>query len=494
MATHSKKSRSTDSRQYRMSELVETAGVSRDMIKYYLRAGLLPQPRKPRPNLSLYNENHLRLIRLILRAQQQTSLSLPEIATAFRTAQYDPTTIEIELLSDKYHAGRRDFIIPFEAETRSNVNLSVPQKFLEELHHHGLLDTTDHLDESQKEIAGLLWAARNEGVPINFFKSARENLQTLADLEVKALIAIQRPQLQFAEVVTAVTGTDRVINRWMISEKTRLARHMFQRVIANSEKALSTVHDTIYLPSKVFRQRFRIDEELASLGQAIDKHPRNRQALHDACRASLLLADFEGAQSFADAALALNSDDALAIACKCLAYAMDKNLEQALLYVKSLETTKNRHTLAIEARLLTLLMQAAKLGGVSDTTELMKQAADLFGEPLTEPAKDNFDHLEACLLRARANTLFPDAINAGPQTISELESMLEKLEVNTHKALGLPIEGIRLAYQVYASFYLGQLHEAVDDTEQAEKYFEKVIQLDPSSNFGEMAYLKLGQK
>lgn len=475
-----------------MSELVEASGVSRDMIKYYLRAGLLPQPRKPRPNLSLYTDNHLRLIQLILSAQQQTSLSLPEIATAFQTADYDPTTIEIELLSDKYHAGRHDFIIPFEAETRSNVSMSVPQAFLEELHRSGLLDNTGHLDDSQKEIAALLWAASNDGVPIAFFQSAREKLQSLADIEVKALIAIQRPELHFAEVVAAVTGTDRVINRWMISEKTRLARHLFQQVIENSEKALCTVHDSIYLPSKVFRKRFRIDEELTSLRQAIDKHPGDRKALHNACRACLLLADFEGAQSFADAALLLERDDDLATACKCLAYAMDNNLEQALLYANRVEATQSRHTIAMEARLLTLLMQAAKLGGVSDTTDLMKQAADLFREPLSIQAGGEFDHLEACLLRGRANTIFPDAINAGPQTINELETMLETLEANPYEALGLPTEGTRLVYQVYASFYLGQLHERVDDTEQATKYFEKVIKLDPSSNFGEMAYLKLG--
>ena len=113
-----------------MSELVEAAGVSRDMIKYYLRARLLPQPRKPRRNLSLYTEEHLLLIRLILRIQQQTSLSLPEISKAFRAANYDPTTIEIELLSDKYNAGRRDLIIPFEAETGTGVSLSFPQEFI----------------------------------------------------------------------------------------------------------------------------------------------------------------------------------------------------------------------------------------------------------------------------------------------------------------------------------------------------------------------------
>jgi DNA-binding transcriptional MerR regulator len=492
MAKHLKKSRSNDSQQYRMSELVETSGASRDMIKYYLRAGLLPQPSKPRPNLSLYTENHLQLIRLILRAQQQTSLSLPEIAAAFRTADYDPTTIEIELLSDKYHTGRRDFIIPFQAETRSNVSLSVPQEFLEELRRHDLLDNTDPLDESQKEIAGLLWAARSEGVPIVFFQSVREKLQAVADLEVKALIAIQRPQLHFDEVVAAVTGTDRVINRWIISEKTRLARHLFQRVIENSENALATVHDTIYLPSKVFRKRFRIDEELTSLKREIDTHPEDCKALISACRTCLLLADFDSAQDFANAALALDPDNDLAIACKCLAYAMDNNLDQALLHTRVLEAADCRHTIAMEARLLTLLMRAAKLGGVSDTTELLKQAADLFLEPMVVPAKDEFDRLEACLLQARANTIFPDAINAGAEAISDLETMLHTLETRAYGELGLPVESARLVYQVYASFYLGQLHEAAGNTAQASQYFEKVIQLDPSSNFGEMAYLKLG--
>jgi len=492
MARHPKKARRTEQREYRMSELVETSGVSRDMIKYYLRAGLLPQPRKPRPNLSLYTDNYLLLIRLILRVQQQTTMSLPDIATAFRAADYDPTTIEIELLSDKYHAGRRDFIIPFEAEIKSSVSLSVPPAFIDELAEHGLLDTTAPLDESQTEIAGLLWAARSDGVPINFFQAAREKLHALADLEVKALIAIPRPKLDFDDVVATVTGTDRIINRWMISEKTRQARHMFQRIIENSEKALLTVHDAIYIPSNVFRKRFRVDEELASLNDSVKAHPRDPAVLHSACRGCLLLADFPAALTFADAALALRRDDDIAIACKGLAYAMDKQLDQALPYARLLEAADSRHTLALEARLLTLLMQAAKLGGVSDTTDLLKQAADLFGDPTSTPSTDEFDRLEACLLQARANTIFPDAIDAGPQAIRELENMFARLEVSSSDTVGLPIESTRLVYQVYASFYLGQLHEAAGDSAKTRVYFEKVIQLDPSSNFGEIAYLKLG--
>jgi len=474
-----------------MSELVDASGVSRDMIKYYLRADLLPKPRKPRPNLSLYSENHLLLIQLILRIQQQTTLSLPAIAAVFMAAKYDPHTIEIELLSDKYSVGRRDFIMPFAAETKNNVSLSFPQEFIEELDQHGLLEKAGTLDASQVEIAGLLWAARNEGVPLAFFQAARGQLRALADLEVQALIAIPRPEQDFDAVAVSVTNTDRVINRWMISEKTRQARLMFQRIMDNSEKALSTIHQAIYFPSKVFRQRFRIEEELAGLGRKLDARPRDLQLIHSACRACLLLTDFARAITFADAALALAPDNELALAFKSLAYGMDNNLEQALLYAKRLEASDSRHTFALEARLLALLMQAAKLGGVSDTSGLLKDAAELFRDPVTLP-QDKTDRLEACLLQARANTIFPDAINKGVEAIRELESMLESLAGSGIEDLGLPLEGTRMVYQMYASFYLGQLHEASGDGIKASRYFEKVIQLDPSSNFGEMAYLKLG--
>ena len=89
----------SDDAVYRISELVDASGVSRDMIKYYLRAGLLPPAEKPRANLSLYTVRHLRLIALVRKFQEQTRLSLPQIADVFRNADFDPSNIEIELLS-----------------------------------------------------------------------------------------------------------------------------------------------------------------------------------------------------------------------------------------------------------------------------------------------------------------------------------------------------------------------------------------------------------
>lgn len=475
-----------------MSELVDAAGVSRDMIKYYLRARLLPKPRKPRPNLSLYTETHLQLIRLILRLQQQTTLSLADIAAAFRRANYDPTTLEIEQLAGKFSSDRREFIIPFAPDSDNGVNLSVPAAFIEQLRDSGLLERATALDEHQTEIAGLLWAAHGEGVPLAFFQAAREQLRALADLEVKALIAIRRPQLDFDAAVASVTHTDRIINRWMISEKTYHARGLFQRILDNAEQALSTIHQAIYLPSKVFRQRFDLERELENLSRSTAATPGNLRLTLDACRACLLLADFERAVQFADAALASAPENDLALACKCLAYGMAGNLEQALPYARRLEATDSRHTIALEARLLARLMQAAKLGSVSDTTDMLKDAADLFRDPAATPPGDEFERLEASLLQARANTIFPDAIATAPAAIRALEGMQARLVGQSHRQLGLPLEAVRIAYQVYASFYLAQLYETSGDAARARPYFEQVIQLDPASNFGEMAYLRLG--
>jgi hypothetical protein len=104
---------------------------------------------------------------------------------------------------------------------------------------------------------------------------------------------------------------------------------------------------------------------------------------------------------------------------------------------------------------------------------MLKDAAELFRDPVSVPPKDEFDRLEACLLQARANTIFPDAINTGEDAIAALQETLKALDAGTHQQLGLPLEGVRVAYQVYASYYLGQLYEAAGDAGRAEPWFER---------------------
>ncbi|MDX1734264.1 MAG: MerR family transcriptional regulator, partial [Halioglobus sp.] len=196
---------------YRISELAAASGVSRDMIKYYLRANLLPKARKPRPNLSLYSDTHLRLIDLILQFQAKTRLSLQEIGDLFQQAGYDPGTIEMELLADR-HVGGGDNIIPFDGNTTERIALPCPADFVDALLEAGLIDGPLPLDEHREKLAGLLWASREQGVPLGFFTAARSQLLELADLEVKSLIGIKRPGLDYNAVLESVSGADQLIN------------------------------------------------------------------------------------------------------------------------------------------------------------------------------------------------------------------------------------------------------------------------------------------
>ncbi|MDZ7784731.1 MAG: MerR family transcriptional regulator [Halioglobus sp.] len=475
---------------YRMSELVAASGVSRDMIKYYLRANLLPTPHKPRPNLSLYNDNHLALIRLIQHFQDRTKLSLTEIAGVFSAAGHDANAIELELLSDKYSVSLDDNIIPLPAVAEDGRALSLPPEFLRELAGASLLPDRDSPDQKREQLASLLWAAYRQGVPLEFFRKARKKLAELAELEVKALIAIKRPGVNFSAMVEEITQTDRVINRWVVAEKNYQARHLFRRVLENSERAISTLLDLIYRPSRVFRQRYRTDDILARLRTAFEANPGAPRKAHDLCLATLLLAEHSQTIATAEEALATDPHDSVSIAFISLAHGLQNNADEAFRYSCHLQEDTTQHPVALQARLLSLLLRAVKLGGVTDTSEMMKRAGELFLELAAEPAGA---HPEITLLLARANIAFPEFANDRTQAIDALHSLLQRLDDNAQQVLGQSLEDLQIVYRIYAHYYLGLLHDAEGDQASAVRCFQQVLQLDPASNFGENAYLRLGQ-
>lgn len=479
---------------YRISELVAVSGVSRDMIKYYLRANLLPKAHKPQPNFALYSENHLELIRLIQRFQQQTKLSLPEIAAVFNAAGHDANSIELELLSGKYRVGNSDNIIPLQPEAENTGALTFPQEFLDLLVHASLLPRSDKLGENEEQLAGLLWAARNAGLPLEFFQTAREKLAELADLEVKTLVAIKRPGLNFNAMVESVTGVDRIINRWMIKQKNCQIRDQFQRVMDNSERAITSLHDTIYQPSPIFSERYSVAAMLSQMSTMVEANTGTLQQSHDLCIACLLLAAYGRAIDIAKATLAAVPGDDISNAVIALAYCMQNSVDRACEYGAQLEHAEASHPVILQARMLVLLQQSAQLGGIADTSELMKSAGEQF---LELPTRPSVDQPETILVLARANVAFPDFANSRPQATEALQTLLQRAEDNTLALPDFPIKGlretIRVIYLIHTLYFLGELHDAGGDDTRARQCFAQVIQLDPSSNFGERAFLKLGQ-
>lgn len=482
-------------RTYRISELVEASGASRDMIKYYLRSGLLPAAQKPRANLALYTSNHLELIGLIRKFQEQTRLSLPQIAAVFGRADYDANAIEIELLWNRQGAGDDDNIIPLVGDAANLRGPSVPAEFLQQLVEAGL-QNSDALpgaptDQQTDQQAALLWAAHDAGVPLTFFQAARDKLAELADLEVKALITIKRPGLDFNDTVQNVVDVDRLVNRWLIGEKNSQIRRQFQRVIDNSERAISTLLDTIYRPSDLFRARYGVDEALASLAEAAQSGPLSPESSHELASACILLGDYELAIAVAESTLAAYPDDELANAVIALAHGVQNNVDAAFEYSSRLDEAQAEHPEILQARILSLLLKAAKLRGVADTNDMLKRAATLF---LQLPRGVSPEQAEAILLLARANVAFPDFANSRPEAIRALRALLEHVDGGL---VGSSLAGLRdcltMVQRIYVLYYLGVLYTMEGEEGQARDCFEQVVQIDPACNFSETAYLTLGQ-
>ncbi len=65
----------------KMSQLIKLTNVSKSTILYYIKEGLLPEPKKPKPNLHLYDESVVSTIEFIKFLQQNLHYSISEIKT-----------------------------------------------------------------------------------------------------------------------------------------------------------------------------------------------------------------------------------------------------------------------------------------------------------------------------------------------------------------------------------------------------------------------------
>ena len=59
---------------YRIKELSDRSGFSRQTIRFYIAQGLLPEPIKTSHNMGWYSERHLELLLLIQKLQHERSL------------------------------------------------------------------------------------------------------------------------------------------------------------------------------------------------------------------------------------------------------------------------------------------------------------------------------------------------------------------------------------------------------------------------------------
>lgn len=100
---------------YRIKDLCEMTGVSREAIRFYINEGLMPPPEKSAHNMGWYGERHVELLRLIQKLQSERFMPLKAIRSVLQgrsDLSFTPAQTEaFEEMRRKLATDHRDLVV-----------------------------------------------------------------------------------------------------------------------------------------------------------------------------------------------------------------------------------------------------------------------------------------------------------------------------------------------------------------------------------------------
>jgi len=93
----------------KMKELMALSDESKSTILFYIKEGILPEPQKPKPNVHLYDESCVQILKFIKYLQHNFSYSISEIKSIFQDNNFDfDGSFEMMVRSLEHISGGRD--------------------------------------------------------------------------------------------------------------------------------------------------------------------------------------------------------------------------------------------------------------------------------------------------------------------------------------------------------------------------------------------------
>jgi len=169
----------------KMSELVTLTDTTKSTILYYVKEGLLPEPQKPKPNLHLYDESCIEIIKFIKYLQNNFDSSISEIKTMANGGNFNfengfETVLEtLDMLMGSAHQSTYTDKYIYE-------HYEVTPSELEHYLDIGLLFKRDGAYTSKElEMLEILLNLKNIGIEIDVMKTYVKHARELAKFEVE---------------------------------------------------------------------------------------------------------------------------------------------------------------------------------------------------------------------------------------------------------------------------------------------------------------------
>ncbi len=482
---------------FQLSELADLAGVTGKTIHFYIRTGILPPARKVREKLALYDENHLGLIRLAQKLQKEKKLPLGFIAQLFKQGNYDAKTLEIGLVADIFEKANKGegFFSPVQpASPEEEAPPSgVPPELQKKLAELGLISAAEGpMTGEERKIAWIVLGAVEKGVSVEFFSELLKPIQAVVVRETRELLKTIDGEAGFREVVGKVGEVDSLVSRFLEAAKSRELRLHFERSYAEGPLAIKKLREKVYIPSEAFLHKHGIPAQVEALERQVEENKKDRDLRLLLTEAYLAVGRYEEAAQEAGKILAHAKDDPDALIAKASADVFvgrtDEAVEEAQ---EAYERRPDDPRLAAYAALANI-GQAARVGGVVSPAQWVQKALALFQKSLTLAPRRLKDKLEILLMKGRAYTILPTALEQVDEGIAALGEVLEIVDGNSEKDLGLAFTGFGEIYRVNTYFYLGEAYQLKKEPAKADEAFGQVLLRDPASNFGKYAFERTG--
>jgi len=167
----------------KMKDLIAKSGESKSTILYYIKEGLLPQPQKPKPNVHLYDEVCIDIIKFIKYLQHNFSYSISEIKHIFENNNFKfDSSFDSMVSSLEFISGSKGLK---QISTKELLELTqITQAILDEYIQKGyIFKRGDYFSTKEVEIILLIESAKSKGLDMKLFDEYVKCATSLAKLE-----------------------------------------------------------------------------------------------------------------------------------------------------------------------------------------------------------------------------------------------------------------------------------------------------------------------
>lgn len=183
-----RRSAAEETHPYRMAEVMQLTGSSREAVRFYVNAGLLPKPYRTARNMAWYSAKHIEIIKLIRALQEEQFLPLKAIKALFeddKGFEFTPRQRSIFASMREEMLGKSRRTLPGPASHALAEAVGLGHADFEDLKKVGAIrGDAERLSSDEEEIVRQFAALRHSGMTASRGFSARhiEIVEAAAEL------------------------------------------------------------------------------------------------------------------------------------------------------------------------------------------------------------------------------------------------------------------------------------------------------------------------